>query len=190
MNASTRTQFDNIRSEDAALQNKAYEYLMEATDRPVDWAYEVWAELVEMLLDKDNHHRAIASQLLSNLAAFSDRKNRILRDFDKLLAVTKDEQFVTARHCLQNMWKIGLAGEVQRERLVEGLVERFRECAAEKNCTLIRFDITEDFRKLYDRVKDESLRERSLELIETEDDFKYRKKYATVWKVKKPGALA
>jgi hypothetical protein len=185
MDQTTRTHLDNIHSKDTSLQNLAYEYLMEATENPVDWTYEAWDELVATLRDKDNHQRAIAGQLLGNLAAYSDPEKWILRDFDKLLAVTKDERFVTARHVLLNMWKIGLAGEAQRERLVEGLAGRFRECITERNCTLIRFDITGDFKKLYDRVNIASIRDKSLELIETEEDLKYRKKYAAVWKSKK-----
>ena len=30
---------------------------MKATEKRVDWAYEVWDELLEMLTDKDNHVR-------------------------------------------------------------------------------------------------------------------------------------
>jgi len=55
--------------------------------------------MVESLTHMDNHVRAIAAQVLCNLAR-SDPENRILKDFDALLAVTKDERFVTARHCL------------------------------------------------------------------------------------------
>jgi len=39
-------------------------------------------------------------------------------------------------------------------------------------------------RNVYDHVKDETIREKALALIETEDDLKYRKKYATVWRDK------
>jgi hypothetical protein len=49
---------------------------------------------------------------------------------------------------------------------------------------LIRYDIIQGLRNLYDEVKDEKIREKALALIETEEDTKYRKKYATVWKVK------
>ena len=62
-------------------QNKAFFYLLEVTDQPVDWAYEVWEELVANLRHKDNHVRAIAAQLLCNLAK-SDPEQRMLRDFD------------------------------------------------------------------------------------------------------------
>ena len=176
-----RTNLDNIRSEDGELQNKAYSYLMDITEAPVDWAYEAWDELFEGLKHKDNHVRAISSQLLANLAK-SDPKGRILKDFDKLLNVTRDERFVTARHCLQSLWKVGLAGKEQQKLVMDGLEMRFHECVSEKNCNLIRYDIIVDLRNLYDAVGDDKIKEKALELIETEAEPKYRKKYATVWK--------
>jgi hypothetical protein len=183
MDQTTREHLDNIRSQDRDLQNQAYSYVMETTEKPVDWAYDVWDTMVADLRHKDNHVRAIAAQVLCNLAK-SDPEKRILKDYDALLAVTKDERFVTARHCLQSLWKIGLAGKQQQERLVDGLTRRYNECISEKNCTLIRYDIIQDFRNLYDEVKDETLRDKALALIETEEDVKYRKKYATVWRKK------
>lgn len=125
--------------------------------------------------------RAIAAQLLANLAK-SDPKGRIFKDFDRLLNVTKDERFVTARHCLQSIWKVGLAGRKQGQLVMKGLERRFHECVTEKNCTLIRYDIIVDLRNLYDALKDEAIKTKALELIETETDPKYKKKYATVWK--------
>lgn len=181
MDKAIRTHLDNLHSEDGQLQNKAYMSLMEKTEEPVDWAYEAWDELVDGLTDRDNHVRAIAAQLLANLAK-SDPKGRIFKDFDKLLNVTKDERFVTARHCLQTIWKVGLAGEKQMQLVMSGLEKRFMECVKEKNCTLIRYDIIVDFRNLYNAVKDEALKGKALELIEIEKDLKYKKKYAAVWR--------
>jgi len=106
----------------------------------------------------------------------------MLKDFEKLLIVTKDERFVTARHCMQSLWKVGVAGKKQQKVYVDGIERRFKECITEKNCTLIRYDILQSFRNVYDAVKDEKIREKALELIETEDDLKYRKKYATLWR--------
>ena len=120
-------------------------------------------------------------QLLCNLAK-SDPQQRILRDFDALLPVTKDERFVTARHCLQALWKVGAAGRAQQARLVDGLETRFFECITEKNWTLIRYDIIQSLRNIYDAVPDETVKAKALALIETEDESKYRKKYAGVWK--------
>lgn len=180
MNTLTRTHLDNLRSEDRVLQNEAFTYILQATDHPVDWAYEAWDDLVKDLRHKDNHVRAIAAQVLCNLAK-SDSENWMLKDFTSLLAVTKDERFVTARHTMQALWKIGVVGKKQQKKLVDGLAVRFAECATEKNCTLIRYDILQSLRNVYDVVKDEKIREKALELIETEKDLKYRKKYASLW---------
>jgi hypothetical protein len=181
MDEKTRTSLNNLHGENRDLQNAAFLYLLEVTENPVDWAYEAWDELVARLSDKDNHQRAIAAQILANLAK-SDPQNRMQRNFAALLAVTRDERFVTARHTLQSIWKIGSAGKAQQQMVVDGLAGRFNECAVEKNCTLIRYDIIQDFRNLYDEIKDETIKQKALALIETEEDLKYRKKYAGVWK--------
>ena len=172
---------DNLRSEERELQNQAFFYILDATEKPVDWAYEVWDELVEGLRHKDNHVRAISAQCLCNLAK-SDPQNRMQKDFAALMAVTKDDRFVTARHCLQSIWKVGASGQEMRKIVVEAFEDRFRNCASEKNCTLIRYDLIVGLKKLYEEVKDENIKEKALELIETEADLKYRRKYASVWK--------
>jgi hypothetical protein len=181
MNRAVQTQFDNLWSKDRQVQNQAFGFILGVTDQPVDWAYEVWDTLIENLQHKDNHNRAIAAQVLCNLAK-SDPQFRMQKDFNDMLAVTKDERFVTARHCLQALWKVGAAGKQQKKLLVDGLESRFRECQVEKNCTLIRYDIIQSLRNVYDAVPDEEVKAKALELIETEDDLKYRKKYASVWK--------
>ena len=182
MDEHTRQNLADIRSADSTRQNEAYYALMAATETPVAWAYDAWDDLLAMLRDPDNHQRAIGAQLLVNLAQRSDPDERILHDFDALLAVTRDERFVTARHSLQALWKVGTAGEAQRRLVVDGLAARFRDCASEKNSTLVRYDISEALRNLYNATGDATIRERALALIETEDDLKYRKKYARPWR--------
>jgi len=170
-----------LRSPGKDGQNQAYQELLKATESPVTWAYEVWDCLLLTLRDGDNRQRSIASQVLSNLAK-SDPKKRMLKDLAALLKVTKDERFVTARHCLQSLWKVGVAGEPQRTALLKGLAVRFEECASEKNCTLIRYDILVVLRRVYDITCDEKIRAMADRLMVTEPDPKYRKKYATVWR--------
>lgn len=181
MDTLTRTHYDNLSAQNGDLRYAAYVAILAATEQPVDWAYAVWDELVARLRHENNHQRAIAAQLLCNLAQ-SDPERRMLDDFGALLAVTKDEKFVTARHTLQAIWKVGLAGAEQEKVVVDGLAGRFDDCKDEKNCTLIRYDIAQGLRQLYDAVQDESIRDRALALIATEEDEKYRKKYASVWK--------
>jgi hypothetical protein len=183
MDTTTRAQWEQLRSRDGDERYAALSALLAATERPVDWAYEVWDELMAGLSHADNHQRAIAAQLLCNLAK-SDPERRLVRDFDRLLAVTRDERFVTARHSLQALWKVGTASLDHRQLVVERLAERFHEAGGEKNGTLIRYDIVEGLRKLYDEVRDEAVREAALALIASETDAKYQKKYAGVWRAK------
>lgn len=181
MNKTIRTHLDNIRADDGQTQFKAYDYLMKETEQPVDWAYEAWDEIVEGLTHKDNHVRAITAQILTHLAK-SDPKGRIFKDFGKLLNVTKDERFVTARHCMQSLWNVGVVSKKHQKMYLDGMEKRFKECIAEKNGKLIRYDIMVSMRNVYNEVKDEAIKEKALELIELEKDLKYKKKYATVWK--------
>jgi len=144
---------EDLRSSVPDRQNYAFQSLLKATDSPVGWAYEVWEDLLRTLVDGDNRQRAIAAQVLSNLAK-SDPKERMLKDLAALVKVTKDERFVTARHCLQSLWKVGVAGEPQRKVLLRGLEARFKECKAERNCNLIRYDILVVLRRVFDLVND------------------------------------
>ena len=180
MDSKTPKHLEDLFSENRALQNEAFSYILKETEKPVDWAYEVWDRLVQGLRHKDNHVRAISAQVLANLAK-SDPKNRMKKDFPALMAVTGDEKFVTARHTLQSIWKVGLEKDMQKT-VVDALADWFKNCTVHKNCTLIRYDIIQDFRNLYDEVKDETIKKKALELIKTEEDLKYKKKYASVWK--------
>lgn len=186
MDEKIQTAINNAFIQDRPVQTAAYYTLMEATEHPVDWAYEVWDLALEKLKSGDNHDRSIAAQLLSNLAK-SDPEGRIFKDFDAIFAVVNDNRSVTARHTLQAIWKIGLAGEAQKQLVVGRLADHFKDCVNGRNVTLVRYDIIQDLKNLYDATGDEAIKTRALGLIDTEDDLKYRKKYAGVWKEKKKG---
>jgi len=166
--------FEKSKLGDKDERYEAYQNILYATEQQVDWAYEVWNQLLEDLSHKDNHQRSRAAQYLANLAK-SDPEMRIMKDFPKLWEVTKDEKFVTARHSLQSIWKVGIAGTAQKEMVMEFMVERFKNCTVEKNFTLIRNDIIQNMKNLYDHFNDEVIKQTALELIDTVDDKKYKK---------------
>ena len=114
MNETTRSSLNDLHSADKELQNAAFRRVLEETARPVDWAYEVWDEMVESLSHKDNHRRAIAAQVLCNLAK-SDPKKKMLKDFDALLAVTKDERFVPPGIAFSHCGKLVLRERTNRK---------------------------------------------------------------------------
>lgn len=176
-----RQQFENSQSKDKDLMYESYKNIMAATEQEVDWAYEVWDDLLERLGHKDNHQRSRAAQYLANLAK-SDPEKRMLTDFPRLWEVTKDEKFVTARHSLQAIWKVGLAGPGQKEMVIDHLASRFWNCEDEKNFTMIRGDILQNLRNLYGTNADETIKQTAAELIESINDPKYKKKYAAIWK--------
>lgn len=181
MDNAMQINFGNLESEDKNLQYEAFMNIIEATKKEVDWTYEVWDELITGLTSPDNHKRSRYAQFLCNLA-ISDPEKRMLNDFPAVWEVTKDERTVTARHSLQAIWRIALAGKEQKDMVVNELVYRFETNEGEKNYTLVRFDIIQDLRKLYDEIKEEGIKDIALSLIEKEADSKYKKKYTKVWK--------
>ncbi|MFD1849839.1 hypothetical protein [Oceanobacillus bengalensis] len=181
MNGTIKAYFEELYAADKNVQYEAYNQIMIAIDNKVDWAYEVWDELKESLKHKDNHERSRAAQFLCGLAK-SDPENRMLQDFSSVWEVTKDKKFVTARHSLQSIWKIGLAGSEQKALVLDHFSNRFINGTDEKNYTLIRFDMIQGLRNLYDVLNDEGIKKLALDLIEKEEDVKYKKKYTAVWK--------
>lgn len=181
MDSTTQTYFEQLEGMDKEAQYEAFNFIKATIKEEVDWSYEVWDQLKEWLTDKDNHRRSRAAQFLAGLA-ISDPENRMLHDFPSLWEVTKDPKFVTARHSLQSIWRVGLAGKEQQELVINHFVDRFQNGANEKNYTLRRFDMIQGLKNLYDELQDETIKRMALELIETEEDSKYRKKYLSVWK--------
>lgn len=176
-----KKEFEKSKSKDKEERYEAYHNILEATEQKVDWAYEVWDQLLEDLTHNDNHQRSRAAQYLANLAK-SDPEQRMLRDFSRVWKVTYDEKFVTARHSLQSIWKVGLAGKEQEEMVMKYMVDRFKNGTDEKNYTLIRSDIIQNMRNLYDHLDEEKIKQTAMELIEIVDDKKYKKKYMDIWK--------
>lgn len=164
-----------------AAHGPAYETLLAATTDEVTWGGEAWDELVPLLSHKDNRVRSIVGQTLCNLAQSAER-TQVDRDFEAVLAVTRDERFVTARHVLGASWKLGLANADVRKRLVDWYAKRFSTSEGEKHGTLIRYDILCAMRRLFEATDDAAIKSQAAALIASEQDGKYRKKYADSWR--------
>ncbi len=151
------------------------------TDEPVDWAYEVWDRMLADLTHREGHKRAFAAQMLARLA-ISDPDGRMLEDFPRVAAVMKDEKTVTARHTLQSIWRVGLAGPEQEKMVVAALERRFRECADEKNGTLVRTDVVTALGRLFGATGAGEIEARANALMEAEPDEKSRRKQRAAWR--------
>ncbi len=174
--------YDNLASTDDAVRMSALQAILERTEDRVDWVYEVWDDLFERLNHPNSYQRTIAILVLCNLAK-SDAQHRLDSSLDLLLAHTKDDKFITSRQCLQNIWKIAAASPQNRDKVLDHLTKRFRECASETHFNLLRQDILRSFRFLYDREKDATLLIKVTDLIEAERESKYRKQYEAIFKI-------
>jgi hypothetical protein len=171
----------NLSGKSVIAQSNAYQELTELTTEKVTWVYEVWDDLVALLSHSDNRARSIAAQLLCSLAK-SDFEHRITYDFDKIMAVTKDEIFVTARHAMQGLWKIGVINKSLENIVVSSLAARFKTVQSEKNASLIRYDILFELKQIFDAKHSIAVLHTAQTLIALEEDEKSRKKYMQLWR--------
>ncbi len=181
MTERARALFEDRESPDRDVAYQALRELFEMTNEPVEWAYEFWDQLLSDLTHRAGNKRAFAAQMLARLA-ISDPEGRMLKDFRKVAAVMKDEKTVTARHTLQSLWRVGLAGPKQKAIVLEAFEERFRECAQEKNGTLVRTDVVTALGRFSTAAGDDTIEARVNALIEAEPDEKQRKKQRAAWR--------
>lgn len=175
------TAITRLASGDRASQGESHQQLHQSVDGGIGWADEAWPQLVPLLKHKDNRVRSIAGQTLCELAPYASAAV-VKRDLDKLVKATQDERFVTARHILLSMWRIGQADAQMRKLLLARLSDRSAATATEKNGTLVRYDIHCTLRKLFDATADPTVKVAAMALMSHEPDEKYRKKNARVWK--------
>ncbi len=181
MDKRTKELFADRESPDRDVAYRATVGLFKLTEKPVKWAYEVWGQLLRDLTHRDGHRRAFAAQMLARLA-ISDPELRILKDFPKVVAVMKDQKTVTARHTLQTLWRVGLAGPKQKALVLKALERRFRECAEEKNGTLVRTDAVTSLGKLFKATGDNAIEAKTNALMDDEPDEKQRRKQRAAWR--------
>jgi|1186.fasta_scaffold346213_2 hypothetical protein len=173
--------FADRESSDRSAAYQAVGGLFEMTNRPVAWAYDVWDQLVADLKHSEGHTRAFAAQMLVRLA-ISDSEGRILRDFKKVAAVMKDGKPVTARHTLQSLWRVGLAGPKHAALVLRALEARFTECEKERGGRIARTDVITSIGTLAKATGDTAIEARANALIESETDENSRKKQRSAWR--------
>jgi hypothetical protein len=182
MNKKVRESIDNLASTDDKIRLAALQTILRITDNQVDWVYDVWDDLIDKLDNENSYQRSIAILVLCNLAK-SDSENRIEGALPRLLAHTKDEKFITSRQCIQNIWKVAAINHRAKNTILDHLEKQFATCAEEKHYNLIRQDIIQSIRLLYDHEEDERLLARAKKMTKNEKEEKYRKKYEAILQV-------
>jgi len=181
MNENIKQLFIDLRSTSDDVRYPAFQKVYELTEAKVDWVYEVWSQLLEMLKSDNSYQRSIALRLLCNLSQ-SDNENRIAAILPEILAHTKDEKFITSRQTLQEVWKIAWFCPVLSAQVVEHLKKRFAECGEEKHANLLRQDVLQSLVTLAELRHDNTLLTDVEQLIASESDEKNRKAYRKLMK--------
>lgn len=181
MDKPVKESIENLGSIDDKIRLNALQTILGITENKVDWIYEVWDGLVNKLDDENSYQRSIAIMVLCNLAK-SDSENRLAVSLQRILGHTRDEKFITSRQCLQNIWKVAATSSQTREIVLDHLEKQFEGCAEEKHYNLLRQDIIQSVRLLYDIEKDDEILVRAKEMVKKEQEDKYRKKYEAILK--------
>jgi hypothetical protein len=114
--------------------------------------------------------------------AKSDENDKILSILPEIIAHTRDEKFITARQCIQNIWKIAITNPQSGMEIMNHLKEQYMSCKNDKHYNLIRQDIIQSLYTIYCHNINEDLKADILNLIEREEDEKYKKKYLQIVK--------
>jgi hypothetical protein len=181
MDQTIRALLNDLYYPDSIKSSSALQNILSITEQPVIWAVEVWKELQSMLLSYDGQERATTIQVICSLA--KNIPEQTLDDFDKLMAVTRDVKFETARKAIQSLWKVAIVDSTLKKKVLTELNQLFKECINEKDYALKRYDIIECFRKIYNATNDDTIRTKYIfTLIHTEKIKANRKKYNSLWK--------
>ena len=185
MDNGIREVFRDLQSGDDKVRYKAFKTALSATDEEVPWAAEVWDDLVKGLSAEKSYCRAAAGIVLCNLAK-SDKGHRLEKSIDRLLELTRDEKLTTRRPCLQSMWKPALVSKKIEKKVVACLAQQYEECSNEDHYNLIRQDILQSLRNIYEQTKDEGLKKKCVDLVGKEENPRYRKTYEKVLSAVRP----
>ncbi len=181
MDLVVKENFNNLGSSDDKLRFISLQYILNITEEKVSWVYEVWDDLLLRLDDDNSYQRSIAIMVLCNLAK-SDFQHRLDNSLDRLLAHTQDNKFITSRQCIQSIWKVALTGGKTGEKVIGHLERQFVDCVKDNHYNLIRQDIIQSMRCIYDVNKKADILARAGELVNKEKEEKYRKKYELMLK--------
>lgn len=167
--------FQTLESKDNNIRYEAFKKLLELTEQKVDWVYDYWQTLVDKLSSGNSYHRSIGLMLLANLT-LSDSEDKFSEIGERYFSFFNDEKFITARQCLQNVWRVAVNKEVYRLSVIEALQRAYSgNVHLERNPNLIKQDIIFSLKKISNFYKDSKLDSEIEALILNETDKKIQK---------------
>lgn len=154
MDKKIKSLIDELSSKNNKIRKNALDMLLEITNEKVDWIYNVWDIMIEKLDSTNSYQRSIGIFILSNLAK-SDYDKKFLDIIDRYLELMEDEKFITSRQTILSSWKVAVALEPLRSKIVDYLIKMFSDNKhLSSHANLIRKDIAESLINIHKEYKD------------------------------------
>jgi hypothetical protein len=167
--------FIELESKNDKIRFPAFKKIHEMTNKKVKWIYDKWFVLIEKTNSENSFQRSIGLTLLANLAK-SDTENRFEKIIDDYLKHFDDEKFITARLCIQNVWKIAVANKKLLKKIIGKLESSYSENShLNTHANLIKQDIIGSLAKISILGKNKNAAELIESFIENENDIKFQK---------------
>ena len=167
--------FIDLANKNDKIRYPAFKKLLKITDKKVNWIYDKWFLLLEKINSENSFQRSIGLTLLANLAK-SDTENRIEKILDEYLEHFQDEKFITARLCIQNVWRIAAANIRAKKKIIDRLESSYHDNFHFKtHPNLIKQDIIGSLIYIGILTKDKNVISLVESFIENEVDMKYQK---------------
>jgi hypothetical protein len=168
--------FEDLLSKNNKIRFAAFKEVHALTDKKVIWIYDRWFELVEKISSENSYQRTIGLTLLANLCK-SDDENRFSKIIDAYLEHLDDEKFITARLCIQAVWKIALVNDRLRRKIIDSLEQSYwGNIHLKTHGNLIRQDIVTSLNQIFQNTKDKEVINLVLRIAAEETDDKIIKK--------------
>jgi glycyl-tRNA synthetase beta subunit len=167
--------FENLSSKDDKVRYPSFKAVHAETNNEVLWIYDKWPQLVEKLSSDNSFQRSIGALLLLNLVK-SDKENKVYQIIDKLINVAEDEKFITARLCLQNLWKAAIKNPDLLKKVSEFLETTYYENVhLNSHANLIKQDAFLSLTEIYKKTGDAKVKTIIDNIFNTETDEKIKK---------------
>lgn len=177
--------FANLADKNDKIRFPSFKKLHEITDEKVKWIYDKWFLLIEKTNSENSFQRSIGLTLLANLAK-SDTENRFEQIIDDYLEHFEDEKFITARLCIQNVWKIAAANKNVLKKIIDKLEKSYSENVHLKtHANLIKRDIISSLMQISVSTKDKKIIKMIESLIKEEADLKLKKVLQSIFEQNK-----
>ncbi|MGB9979295.1 hypothetical protein [Methanobacterium sp.] len=144
-----------LNNEHIMIYYHSYQILAKSSElKPELFYIEYWDDFASLLNHDNSYHRDFGLTLIANLTKV-DTKNLFSSIFEDYFRCVNDAKFMTARHCIQNTFKILTNKSELKKDILNILLDVNKLCNfSEKQKALLKSDVIDVFDKIYGQIND------------------------------------